>query len=88
MRCKQGILAEIVGGIDGLNLGKIVNVKSFAGTHSVHGPIWLVESRTIDLVTEYGAVGKTVHCADSWLKPIPTDPLPPKIKQKDLELVD
>lgn len=87
MRCKPGILAEIIGGVDGLNKGKIVEVVAFAGMHVEFGPIWEIRSRTLDLVSEYGGMSKDAHCADIWLKPIPTDPLPPKVKTKDLELV-
>lgn len=81
MRCKPGDLAEIIGGIDGLNKGKIVEVVSFAGPHSEHGAIWLIRSRTADLVTEYGGIGKTCHCADDWLKPIPMPSVAPKVQE-------
>lgn len=85
MRCKVGDLCEIIKSTDGLSVGKYVEVKSFAGIHPDHGPTWLVTSRTMDLVTEYGGVGDNLHCADDWLKPVPLDA--PKPKVKELELV-
>ena len=93
MNVKKGDLAEIIKSVDGINVGKIVEVSDFAGNHSQHGPIWLVRSRTLDLVTEYGGVGDNLHCADDWLKRIPMPGEKPKEKivekdhEEDLDLV-
>ncbi len=73
MNCKQGDMAEIIESVDGINVGKIVEVCSFQGTHSLLGPIWRIRSASGELITEYGAVGFTCDCADKWLKPIPPD---------------
>ena len=69
MRCKVGDIAEIIESIDGLNVGKIVEVCSLQGTHTKYGPIWRVRSTGGPLITEYGAVGITCDCADAWLLP-------------------
>lgn len=79
MNCKQGDMAVIVESIDGLNVGKIVEVCSFQGVHSKFGPIWRVRTEGSPLVTEYGAVGITCDCADAWLKPLP------KVEEKAME---
>lgn len=73
MNVKRGDLARIVKSVDGLNVGKIVEVIQYMGEHSKFGPIWHVRSRIADLVTEYGAVGKECDCADDWLVPIPPE---------------
>lgn len=73
MNVQQGDLAIIVKSVDGVNIGKIVEVCEFMGNHSKFGPIWHVRSKGNDLVTEYGAVGPECDCADDWLKPLPPD---------------
>ena len=75
MNVKQGDLAEVVQSVDGHSVGMIVQVVQFMGEHSQYGPIWRCRSRD-DIVTEYGAVGKTADFADDWLRPL-------KPKQKD-----
>lgn len=75
MNVKQGDLAEVVQSIDGHSVGMIVQVTQFMGEHSQYGPIWRCRSND-DIVTEYGAVGKTADFADDWLRPL-------KPKQKD-----
>lgn len=71
MRCKQGDLAEVIGGALGLqNVGKIVKVASWQGQHSRYGDIWRCVSKTGALVTEYGAVGLSADFADDWLRPL------------------
>lgn len=84
LRCKAGDLAEIIGGIDGLNKGKIVEVRHLEGFHSEYGAVWLIASRTVDLITEYGGIGKECHCADAWLKPIPLPGVAPKVRELEL----
>lgn len=81
MRCKINDHAEVIGGVDGINKGKMVQVMSFAGVHTQYGPIWMCQSSQEDLITEYGAVGSTCHFADDWLKPIPKPALPLKVKE-------
>jgi hypothetical protein len=71
MNCKPGDTAEIIESIDGINVGKIVEVCTFQGVHSVFGPIWRIRSTAGELITEYGAVGFSCDCADKWLRPIP-----------------
>lgn len=72
MNVKQGDTAKIIESIDGLNVGKIVEVCTFQGHHSRLGPIWRVRVLKGDqLVTEYGGVGITCDCADAWLEPHP-----------------
>ena len=69
MKNEQGGLSEIIKSVDGLSVGKIVQCVRVEGTHTQHGIIWLVRSKS-DLVTEYGAVGKECHVPDDWLRPI------------------
>lgn len=73
---KAGDMAEIIDaafGKDSPNVGKIVRVSEFRGEHSQHGRIWRVEGDA--LITEYGAFGTHVDCAQSWLKKIDPDTL-------------
>lgn len=79
MNVKKGDMAHIVESIDGLNVGKTVEVCSYQGEHSKYGPIWRVRIASGgQLVTEYGGVGITCDCADAWLRPIPpaAQPMP------------
>lgn len=71
MPIKSGDMAEVIEGAlgkSGPNIGKIVTVVSFQGEHSMHGRIWRVTGD--NLITEYGAVGMTMDCAQSWLRKI------------------
>ena len=73
---EPGDLAIIIKSIDGLSIGKIVECVRLDGFHSQYGPIWLVQSQSSDLVSEFGGVGQNVHVAQDWLRKIPKDPLP------------
>ncbi len=73
MNVKQGDTATIVKSVDGINVGKIVDVVAYMGQHSKLGAIWHVRSKGSDLITEYGAVGNECDCADDWLRPLPPD---------------
>jgi hypothetical protein len=44
----------------------MVRVMCLRGEHSEYGRIWKVEGE--GLISEYGAVGSTVDCAQSWLR--------------------
>ena len=70
MNCKKGDLAVIIKSVDGLNVGRIVEVLDYLGEHSKYGPIWHVRTRGRALITEYGAMGPECDCADDWLRPI------------------
>lgn len=83
MNVKKGDRAQIIGGVDGLNYGVIVEVGELMGEHSKYGPIWHVRSLGPALVTEYGAVGLECDCADAWLRKLP--PTTPPQKQVDEE---
>ena len=68
---KKGDLAEIIAGAlgeGGPNAGKRVTVGFLQGEHSQYGNIWRVHGE--GLVTEYGAVGTELDCAQSWLRKI------------------
>ena len=68
---QAGDHAEIIEGAlgtKGPNVGKKVRVVNLRGEHSEHGRIWKVEGE--GLISEYGAVGTTVDCAQSWLRKI------------------
>jgi hypothetical protein len=73
---QAGDHAEIIEGAlgtKGPNVGKTVRVVCLRGEHSEHGRIWKVEGD--GLISEYGAVGTTVDCAQSWLRKIEPPPL-------------
>lgn len=74
MNVKQGDTAEIIESVDGINVGKLVEVCAFQGTHSLLGPIWRIRSHAGELITEYGAVGFTCDCADKWLRKVEPKP--------------
>lgn len=76
MNVEVGDIARIIESVDGINVGKIVEVCSFQGIHSVLGPIWRIRSRTGEMVTEYGAVGFTCDCADAWLEKLEPEDAP------------
>lgn len=82
---KAGDLCEIVEGAMGSkspNVGKRVRVLELRGEHSVHGRIWRVQGG--DLVSEYGALGEQVDCAQSWLRKLPPEEKPLAAVQKVL----
>ena len=70
---QAGVQAEIIGGVlePSPNLGKRVTVLQLRGEHSQHGRIWRVRGE--NLVTEYGAVGDEIDCAQQWLRRIDDD---------------
>jgi len=61
----------VIGGTDGLNMGKTVRVSAYRGQHSELGSIWRCTAEGCQLITEYGAVGIAADFAQSWLMPIP-----------------
>lgn len=71
MRVETGVLCMVIGGTDGINIGKTVRVASLRGEHSVYGRIWRCTAVDCQLITEYGAVGIAADFAQSWLMPIP-----------------
>lgn len=88
MNCKQGDLATIIKSVDGINVGKVVQVGQYMGEHSKLGPIWHIFSKGCDLITEYGAVGPGCDCPDAWLRPLPPDDMPAANDAKyELEVV-
>ena len=78
MKIYAGTLCKVIGGTDGLNLGQIVRVVSLQGEHSRLGRIWRCNSEDGDLITEYGAVGRSADFAQDWLQPIPPLTIKPK----------
>lgn len=82
MRCKQGQQARIIQSIDGISVGLIVTCVSYDGDHSQYGPIWKVAS-DVEMVSEYGAVGRNMHVPDEWLEPI-VDPDEVKTRTEEL----
>jgi len=66
-----GAVCLVVGGTDGLNVGKKVRVASLQGEHSKLGRIWRCTAMDSQLVTEYGAIGISADFAQDWLQPIP-----------------
>lgn len=70
-RITAGVVCKVVGGVDGLNLGKTVKVASLQGEHSKYGRIWRCTAQDCELVTEYGAVGIAADFAQDWLEPLP-----------------
>lgn len=83
MKIYAGVLCKVIGGTDGLNLGKVVRVASLQGEHSKLGRIWRCTAEGGDLITEYGAVGSTADFAQDWLEPIP--PIATKPSQQKAE---
>lgn len=70
-KISAGVVCKVVGGTDGLNLGKTVKVASLQGEHSKYGRIWRCVAQDCQLVTEYGAVGIAADFAQDWLEPLP-----------------
>lgn len=74
---KRGDRAIIINSVDGVNghtVGKEVTVGQWVGEHTEYGNIWRVHGE--GLISEYGGVGDSVDCAQSWLQKI--DPEEPK----------
>jgi len=71
MKIAPGVECLVIGGTDGLNIGKTVVVASFQGEHSKLGNIWRCRAMDCELITEYGAVGIAADFAQQWLMPIP-----------------
>jgi hypothetical protein len=81
----KGDLAIIIKSVDGLSVGKIVEcVQIDFVDHPQYGVIWLVKSSRQDLVSEYGGVTRDFHVPQTWLKKIPTDPLPDEEDGKEI----
>lgn len=86
MRCKQGQLAYITTSPMGFNLGRVVECIKVTGTHSEFGPVWRVQSKGKQLVTDMGVVCIACDVPDSWLTPInDADPDRQDETQRDLE---
>lgn len=71
MKIYAGALCKVIGGVDGINIGKTVIVASLQGEHSVYGRIWRCTAKDCTLITEYGAVGIAADFAQDWLEVIP-----------------
>jgi hypothetical protein len=71
MKHYAGALCKVVGGVDGLNVGKTVRIESLQGEHSKYGRIWRCTAHGCELITEYGAIGNAADFAQSWLEVIP-----------------
>lgn len=82
MKHNAGVLCKVIGGTDGLNIGKIVKIASLQGEHSKLGRIWRCAVVAGQLVTEYGAVGVSADFAQDWLEPL----LPLTEPEKTLEM--
>lgn len=79
MKIYCGQTCKVIGGVDGMNIGKTVRVASFQGEHSKYGRIWRCTAVDCHLVTEYGVVGISADFAQDWLEPI--DPVPANPQQ-------
>lgn len=77
MKIYSGVLCKVIGGTDGLNIGKTVRVSSLQGEHSKLGRIWRCAAVDTSLITEYGAVGIAADFAQDWLEPIPPETAKP-----------
>lgn len=71
MKIYAGALCKVIGGVDGINIGKTVVVASLQGEHSVYGRIWRCVAKDCELVTEYGAIGIAADFAQDWLEVVP-----------------
>lgn len=75
-RVEPGMLCTVIGGTDGLNLGKRVVARQIDGEHSKLGTIWLCTAAPgTSIVTEYGGVGISAHFAADWLEPYRPPPV-------------
>jgi hypothetical protein len=87
---KAGDRCEVIDGLLGKNspnLGLIVRVLAYVGDHSKFGRIWRCEAEYAEL----GQPGKnvppgTADFAQSWLRKLPPDPVPPEAAKKDREV--
>lgn len=84
---KPGALCRVIGGVDGINVGKIVRVSHLAGFHEQFGPIWTAISVDGDIVTEYGGVTPDADFAAEWLEVLPPEEPKTKVDEKELEKV-
>ncbi len=64
-----GDLAIVIETVLGMQVGAIVQCVKMDGMHTLHGRMWLVNSKT-PLVTEYGNLTKGIHCPEKWLRKI------------------
>jgi hypothetical protein len=70
-KIQHGVICEVVGGTDNLNVGKHVVVNNLRGQHSELGNIWRCSVvKGSQLVTEFGGIGIAADFAESWLRPI------------------
>jgi hypothetical protein len=72
---EPGDLAVFIKSLDGLNVGKVVQCVRIDMIHPDYGVIWLVRSKTQDLITEYGGLTDNLHAQQDWLKKILPPPL-------------
>lgn len=70
MKCKPGQLAYITHSPLGMNQGRVVECVRIVGAHSEFGPVWRVQSKGRQLVTELGIVCVACDVPDAWLTPI------------------
>lgn len=91
---KPGQLCRIIGswstddpGVTGPNHGKLVTTM-FLHDEKSDGrvPVWRVQGAS--LTSSYGATGNQVDCLEYWLEVVEPLLVEPKVKSKDLELVD
>lgn len=86
MKCKPGSLAYISTSPLGLNQGRVVECVRIVGTHSEFGPVWRVQSKGKQLVTDMGIVCIACDVPDAWLTPInDADPDSHDETQRDME---
>jgi hypothetical protein len=81
---KSGDRCEVIAGAlgnTGPNIGKQVTVVELRGEHSEHGRIWRCHGE--GLVTEFGALGTQADFAQSWLRKLPPDGVPPAVQQRE-----
>jgi len=71
MKIYKGAVCKVIGGVDGLNIGKTVVVASLQGEHSKYGRIWRCTAHECQLITEYGVVCIAADFAQDWLEVIP-----------------
>ena len=83
MKIYAGALCRVIGGVDGINIGKTVRVISLQGEHSKLGRIWRCQSEGDPLVTEYGAIGPVADFAQAWLDPLPPITSKPQLAKEE-----
>lgn len=91
-RIEAGMRCLIIGsanGPKGLSVGrKCVTMFKHPIDHTLHGPIWHVKADDgKEFISEYGATGPEVDCAEDWLVALPPEPPneTPRIAEKDLQ---